>query len=95
MMRMSQMKPTNRPFDLPSVPNQGSLISYHRGRLKVTPAYASKGGSASLHSERQLKPSVTYLTDREISFQFNPVAQRTSRVAKPLGRWINNANHKK
>ena len=57
---------------------------YHALRGIVTAALASKGGYASLLSERQLKPSVTYLSDREISFQFNPVAQRISRVAKQL-----------
>ena len=71
-----------------AVLSYGTHIIYHRGRLKVMPAYASKGGSASLPSERQLKPSVTYLQDREISFHINPVAQRTSRVAKQLWRWI-------
>ena len=72
-----------------AVLSYGTHIIYHRGKLKVTPAYASKGGSASLHSERQLKPSIAYLQDREISFQINPVAQRTSRVAKQLSRWFN------
>ena len=69
--------------------HQWHTYMYHALRGIVTAALASKGGSASLHSERQLKPSVTYLLDGEISFQINPVAQRTSRVAKQLGRWIN------
>ena len=72
-----------------AVLSYGTHIIYHRGRLFIRPVYSTKGGAASLHSERQQKPSVTYLSDREKSFQINPVAQRISRVAKQLSRWIN------
>ena len=89
MTYLSQKKPIKQLFDLLSVPNEGSLIIYHRGRLNSTALIASKGGAASLHSERQQKPSVTYLSDREKSFQINPVAQRMCRVAKQLELWTN------
>ena len=66
-----------------------TLLIYHTLQGFLCSSVILKGGVASLHSERQQKPSVTYLSDREKSFQINPVAQRTSRVAKQLSRWIN------
>ena len=66
-----------------------TLLIYHALQGFLRSCVILKGGAASLHSERQLKPSVTYLSDREKSFQIKPVAQRINRVAKQISRWIN------
>ena len=83
------MRVLQRQFLTNAVPLNGTHIIYHRGRLKSTALLASKGGAASLHSERQQKPSVTYLSYRKISYPFKPVARRIGRVAKQLSRWFN------
>ena len=66
-----------------------TLLIYHTLQGFLRSCVILKGGAASLHSERQLKPSVSYLSDRKISYPFKPVAQRISRVAKRISRWFN------
>ena len=61
-----------------------TLLIYHTLKGFLRSLVVLKGGAASLHSERQLKPSVSYLSDRDISFQNHIVAQRIGRVAKQL-----------
>ena len=66
-----------------------TLLIYHTLQGFLRSRVILKGGAASLHSERQQKPSVTYLSDRKTYLPKNPVAWRICRVAKLLALWIN------
>lgn len=87
--QLSQMKPTKWLFTPLAVPNQGSLIVYHRGRQGRTTLYPQSIALARPLAGASSSYAEPLLSIRKAILKNSPVAQRIGRVAKLLVRWGN------